>query len=118
MQVCMRGNARLAAHRDRVVAVLAGDLVLAGMDVVAEVDRLARTLEGRRIRGRQHNAGRRRRLLCAGRPSDGRDRDDRRRTCTHRYPCRLPHYRFTAQGRTDRANAAAERRGTDKISIL
>ena len=90
------------------------DLVLAGVDVVAEEDRLARALEGRRIRRGQHDAWRSRRLLGPGRPFDDRERDDGCRTRTQRYPSRLPHYRFTAQGRTDRANAAADRRGTDK----
>ncbi len=40
-----RGNARLGRDRHRVVAVLALDLELAGVDVVPEEDRLARALE-------------------------------------------------------------------------
>ena len=91
MQVCIDGMPGSAIDRNRVVAVLAGDLVLAGVDVVAEEDRLARTLERGRIRGGQHDTRWRRRLLGPGRPPDDRERDDGNRTRTQRYPSRLPH---------------------------
>src|SRR6266545_1861071 len=42
-----RGNPRLARHRHRGVAIQAGDLILAGVDVVTKEDRLTGTAEGR-----------------------------------------------------------------------
>src|SRR6185312_5534294 len=44
-------NSRLGRDRDRVVAVLALDLQLAGVDVVPEEDGLARTPQRRRVAG-------------------------------------------------------------------
>src|SRR5437660_2529997 len=44
-----RGNPRLARDRRRIMAVKAGDLVLPGVDVVTEEDRLAGTMQRPRV---------------------------------------------------------------------
>src|SRR5439155_11306831 len=56
-ETCLEGrDARLARDRHRVVAVQAGDLVLAGVDVVTEEDRLAGTLEPIFFRSEEHTS--------------------------------------------------------------
>jgi hypothetical protein len=51
-----RGDTRLRRDGDRVVAVLALDLVLTGVDVVAEENRLARSFEAATIGGGEHGS--------------------------------------------------------------
>ena len=65
-----RWNARLARHRHGGVAVHAGNLVLAGVDVVTEENRLARTLE---VPGIADDRRLKSRLTALG--SQGRERE-------------------------------------------
>src|SRR5215210_1095906 len=105
-----RWDAGLGRYRHRVVAVLALNLVLAGVDVVAEEDRLARTLQtstvGSADDGSSYGIGSGFGLLGAGTGNAEREEGSQASGCNATDDeCQLTHHHLTAREDSGPASA-------------